>query len=122
MVEVDMFLEGFLKPLGFVKTFAERKIVCMQEMKSFLMNLSREKEILLTMGKKQRLLIESLLWRVKKLEEATRFSSNGDEIPSMKSGTLVDENPFNRNGKIIKENSSKKDIKENIGVKKARTK
>ena len=74
-VKVEKCLDGLLKPLAFVETFGERKTVGIQEMKSLLMEFSREKKSLLTMVVKQRLIIESLLLRVEKLEGATRGSS-----------------------------------------------
>ena len=50
MVVVEKSLDGLLKPLGFVETLRERKIVCRQEKKILLMEFSRDnKENLLTM-------------------------------------------------------------------------
>ena len=59
----------------FVETLGERKIVNIQEMKRLLMEFSKEKECLLTMVVEQRLVIESLLLRVEKLEKAIRGGS-----------------------------------------------
>ena len=58
----------FVETIMFVETFKERKTIGVQEMKSLLMELSREKENLLIMVIEQRLVIESLLLRVEKLE------------------------------------------------------
>ena len=116
MVQVEMHLDGLLKPLGFVETFEEEKIVSVQEMRSLLMQLSREKN-LLTMVVEQRLVIESLLLRVEKLEDATKGNVNGEEIPYMEVLMIVDESPSIGDGKIISENPSKKDIREKTGIK-----
>ena len=42
MVEVEVYLDDLLKPLGLFETFEERKTVSVQEMKNFLMEFSRE--------------------------------------------------------------------------------
>ena len=55
-VEVEMCLDGLLNPFGFVEIFEERKTVSVQEMRSFFMEFSREKENLLTMVVDQRLI------------------------------------------------------------------
>lgn len=58
------------------------------------MELQRENEILLIMVEKQRLMVDSLLLGVEKLQKTTQFSCNDDEteIPSLKSGNIVDKN------------------------------
>ena len=61
MVEVEMCLDGLLKPFGFVETFEERKTVSGQEMRSLLIEFSREKENLLTMVVEKRLVVESVI-------------------------------------------------------------
>ena len=101
----------------FVETLGERKIVNIQEMKRLLMEFSKEKECLLTMVVEQRLVIESLLLRVEKLEDATKGNVNGEEIPYMEVLMIVDESPSIGDGKIISENPSKKDIREKTGIK-----
>ena len=81
------------------------------------MEFSREKESLLTMVVEQRLMIESLLLRVEKLEGATRDSSIVEEEPSMGVGMKVDDTPSMGDGKVIGRNPSKE---RTIGIKKAR--
>ena len=76
-------------------------------MKSLLMEFSREKESLLTMVVEQKLMIESLLLRVEKLEGATRGSSIVKEVPSMGVGMKVDDTPSMEDGKVIERNPSK---------------
>ena len=107
MVEVEKCLEGLLKPLGFVETLGERKTVGIQEIEILLMKISREKESLLTMVVEQRLMIESLLLRVEKLERATRGSSIVEEVPSMEVGMKVDDTSSMGDGKVIERNPSK---------------
>ena len=62
-----------------------------QEMERFLLEFSREKESLLTMVVEQRLMIESLLLRVEKLERATRCSSIVVKVPYMGVGMKIDD-------------------------------
>ena len=64
--------------------------------------------------------MEPLLLRVKKLEGAARVNVNGEEIPFMEVGMIVDWNPFIGDGKIIWRNTSKNGIKEKNGTKRAR--
>ena len=101
MIEVYMCLRDFFKSLEFVKTFGEKNC-SKQEMKS-----PKGEGELINNGEEQRLVIEYLLLTVENLEEATKLSSNGDEIPSMKTGKIVDEKPTMEDGKIIEENPSK---------------
>src|SRR5688572_5828803 len=117
MVEVEKCLDGLLKPLGFVETLGERKSVGNQEMERLLMEFSREKEGLLTMVVEQRLMIESLLSRVEKLEGATKGSSIVVEVTSMGVGMKVDDTSSLGDGRVIDRNPSKR--REN-GVKKER--
>ena len=70
-------------------------------MMSLLMELSREKESLLAVVIELKLVIESLLLRVDNLEDATRGSVSGVEIPSMEVYIIVDEMPAVRGGKNI---------------------
>ena len=107
MVEIKKCLDGLLKPLRFDETFEKRKTVGIQEMKSFLMEFSKEKESSLTMVVEQRLMIESLLLRVEKLERATRGSSIVEEVPSMEVGMKVDDTSSMGDGKVIERNPSK---------------
>lgn len=67
MVEIEMCFDDLFKPLGFVETFEERKNERVRD-EILLMEFLREKEKLLTMVVKQRLVIVSLLLRVKKLK------------------------------------------------------
>ena len=113
MVEFEKCLDNLLKLLKCVETFEERKIVGVQEMKSLLMEFSREKENLLTMVVEKRLVIESLLLRVEKLEGFTMDSINGQKLPSMEVGMIVDENPSFEDGKINGGNPSKRESREN---------
>ena len=91
----------FVEAIGFVETFEEKKIVSVQEIRNLLMELSIEKENLLTMVVVQKLVMESFLLRVEKLESATKGSANGKKIPYMEVGLIVDEIPSIRDGKII---------------------
>lgn len=84
------------------------------------MEFSREKESLLTMVEKQRLVIEYFLLRIEKLEETTRISSNANEIPSIKGDKIVNENTSMGDGKIIEENPSKKGIEKKTEVNRVR--
>ena len=43
MVEVEKYFNGLLKPLRFIETLGERKLVGNQEMERLLMEFSREK-------------------------------------------------------------------------------
>ena len=54
MVEVEMCLDGLLKPFGFIETFEKRKTVSVQEMRNLLIEFSREKENLLIIMLEQR--------------------------------------------------------------------
>ena len=106
--------------LGFVKTFDERKILSVQEMSSLLIEFSREKENIFTRVVGQRLVIESLLLRVGKLEDSTKGSVNGEEISFMKVSMIVDEISSIRVGKIIGKNPSKRNIREKTGMERAK--
>ena len=54
MVEVAMCVEGFLKPLGFVETLVERNFFGVPDIKTLLIEFSRENESLLTTAEEQK--------------------------------------------------------------------
>ena len=91
-----------------------------KEMRSLIMEFSREKENFLTMVVEQRLVIKSLSLRVEKLKGATKGSANGEEISMMRVHMIVDESPSTGEGKIIEENPSKRNNGEKIEIKRAR--
>ena len=95
----------------------ERKTVGIQEIERLLMEFSKEKESLLIMVVEKRLMIESLLLRVEKLEGAMRCSSIVEEVSFMRVGMKVDDIPSMGDGKVIERNLSKE---RKIGIKKAR--
>ena len=106
-----------LKPLGFVETLGERKLVGNQEIERLLMEFSKENESLLTMVLEQRLVIESLLLSVEKLEGANRCSSIVEKVLSMGVRIKVDDTSSMGDGKVIERTPSKE---RKIRIKKAR--
>lgn len=83
-----MCIGGLLKSRRLVNVPNERNLVTSSELKSLLIELSREKENMLTMEEEQKETIKFLLLMIRKLEEVARCSIIGDENSSKVSNGL----------------------------------
>ena len=100
MVELEMCLDGLLKPLGCVETFKERKTMSVQEMMSFFNEVLNRDGKLINNGGKAKASNKVFVIEVEKLEGATKSNINDEEIPSMEVGMIVDEIPSMGDSKI----------------------